>query len=67
LGESPVLPSSPGRQPKGYDQAIHLLIDLHELAIRQGHETEFRAKIEALRAKHAAKASFIERRTTADF
>ena len=55
------------RQPKGYDQAIHLLIDLRELAIRQGHETEFRAKIEDLRAKHAAKASFIKRLTKADF
>jgi hypothetical protein len=49
------------RQPKGYDQAIHLLIDLRDLAIREGHETEFRAKIEDLRAKHAAKRSFIER------
>ena len=53
-------------QPKGYDQAIHLLIDLRDLAIRQGHETEFRAKIEDLRAKHAAKRSFIERLIKAD-
>jgi hypothetical protein len=55
------------RQPKGYDQAIRLLIDLRELATRQGHETEFRAKIENLRATHAAKPSFIERLTKADF
>jgi hypothetical protein len=55
------------RQPKGYDQAIRLLIDLRELAIRQGHETEFRAKIENLRATHAAKPSFIERLIKADF
>ena len=40
---------------------------IRELAIRQGHETEFRAKIQNLRAKHAAKASFIERLTKADF
>ena len=53
-------------QPKGYDQAIHLLIDLRDLAIRQGHETEFRAKIKDLRAKHAAKRSFIERLIKAD-
>jgi hypothetical protein len=55
------------RQPKGYDQAIRLLIDLRELAIRQGHETEFRTKIENLRATHATKPSFIERLIKADF
>jgi hypothetical protein len=55
------------RQPKGYDQAIRLLIDLRDLAIRQGHEAEFRAKIENLRVKHAAKHSFIERLIKADF
>ena len=38
-----------------------MLIDLRDLAIREGHETEFRAKIEDLRAKHATKRSFIER------
>jgi hypothetical protein len=55
------------RQPKGYDQAIRLLIDLRDLAIGQGHDTEFWAKIENLRATHAAKASFIERLIKADF
>ena len=55
------------RQQKGYDQAIRLLIDLRDLAIRQGHETEFRARIEKLRVKHAAKSRFIERLTKADF
>ena len=49
------------RQQKGYDQAIHLLIDLRDIAIREGRETEFRAKIEDLRVKHATKRSFIER------
>jgi hypothetical protein len=55
------------RQPKGYDQAIRLLIDLRDLAIRQGHETEVRARIENLRVKHAAKSRFIERLTKAVF
>jgi hypothetical protein len=55
------------RQPNGYDQAIRLLIDLRELAIRQGRETEFRVKIENLRATHAAKPRFIERLIKADF
>jgi hypothetical protein len=54
------------RQPKGYDQAIRLLIDLRDLAIRQSHEAEFRAKIEDLRVKHAAKPSFIKRLIKAD-
>ena len=49
------------RQPKGYDQAINLLIDLRDIAIREGHETEFRAKIEDLRVKNVTKRSFIER------
>jgi hypothetical protein len=47
---------------KSHDgRAIHLLIDLRDLAIREGHETEFRAELEDLRVKHATKRSFIER------
>jgi hypothetical protein len=53
------------RQPRAYDQAIRLLIDLRDLAIRQGLETGFKAKIERLRATHAAKTSFLDRLTNA--
>ena len=49
------------RQQKGYDQAIQLLIDLRDLAIRQQHEAVFQAKIENLRVKHGAKVSFLQR------
>jgi hypothetical protein len=49
------------RQPKGYNQAIQLLIDLRDLAIRKKHEAVFQAKIENLRVKHAAKVSFLQR------
>jgi len=51
------------RQPRAYDQAIRLLIDLRDLAIRQGLETAFKAKIERLRAMHIAKTSFLDRQT----
>jgi hypothetical protein len=53
------------RQPKAYDQAIRLLIDLRDLAVRQGLETTFKAKIERLRATHIAKTSFLDRLTNA--
>jgi hypothetical protein len=53
------------RQPKAYDQAIRLLIDLRDLAIRQGLETPFKAKIVRLRATHIAKTSFLDRLTNA--
>jgi hypothetical protein len=41
------------------------LIDLRDLAIRQGLETTFKAKIERLRSTHIAKASFLDRLTDA--
>lgn len=53
------------RQPRAYDQAIRLLIDLRDLAVRQGLETAFKAKIERLRATHIAKTSFLDRLTNA--
>ena len=53
------------RQPKAYDQAIRLLIDLRDLAVRQGLETTFKAKIERIRATHIAKTSFLDRLTNA--
>jgi hypothetical protein len=53
------------RQPRAYDQAIRLLIDLRDLAVRQGLATAFKAKIETLRATHIAKTSFLDRVTSA--
>jgi hypothetical protein len=49
------------RQPKEYDQAVRLLIDLRDLATRQKHEATFQAKVENLRVKHGAKVSFLQR------
>ncbi len=54
------------KQPKAYDQAIKLLIDLHELSIRQGAEAVFGARIQSLREKHFAKTGFLRRLESAD-
>ena len=48
------------RQPRAYDEATKLLVDLHELS-RRGDGTEFRRRLEALRAEHARKPSLIGR------
>ncbi|PZR88082.1 MAG: hypothetical protein DLM67_21125 [Candidatus Nephthysia bennettiae] len=48
------------RQPRAYDEATKLLVDLHELS-RRGDGTEFRRRLEALRAEHARKPLLIGR------
>jgi hypothetical protein len=48
-------------QPKSYDQAIRLLLDLRDLAQREGKGDEFRRKLEALHAVHSRKSSFLAR------
>ena len=49
------------KQPKSYDQAVRLLIDLRDLATRKGKMVEFKARLDALRAAQTRKPSFIER------
>lgn len=53
------------RQPKDYERAVILLMDLHDLAVRQGDETGFQLTMEELRKTHAAKESFVGRLTKA--
>jgi hypothetical protein len=48
------------RQPKRYDRAVELLIDLRDLDARLA-AGEFQPRLEALRKKHAGKPSFIKR------
>jgi hypothetical protein len=48
------------RQPKTYDQALKLLVDLHDLDAR-GKGGDFRLRSESLRHVHPRKPSFIER------
>ena len=48
------------KQPKGYDQAVELLVDLRDLAERNDGAS-FRQRLEALRIAHAGKRTFIQR------
>jgi hypothetical protein len=48
------------KQPKNYDQAVKILVDLRDLAAR-GKGSDFGLRIEALRQAQAKKPSFIER------
>lgn len=49
------------KQPKSYDCAVKLLVDLRDLATRKGKTDEFRARLDAIWAAQARKPSFIER------
>jgi|SRR5579872_158070 hypothetical protein len=49
------------RQPNEYDKAISLLIDLRDVAVRQGRVAIFQSALGELRQKHAAKESFLRR------
>jgi predicted GIY-YIG superfamily endonuclease len=48
------------KQPKNYDQAVRILVDLRDLAAR-GKNGDFGLRIAALRQAQAKKPSFIER------
>jgi hypothetical protein len=49
------------RQPKDYERAVILLVDLHDLALRQGDETGFQLTMEELCKTHATKGAFLRR------
>jgi FtsZ-interacting cell division protein YlmF len=49
------------KQPKRYDEAVSLLIDLRDLAQREGRDREFRKKLDTLCLDHARKPSFLHR------
>jgi hypothetical protein len=53
------------RQPNEYDKAITLLVDLRDLAVRQGQVTAFQSAVGELRQEHAAKESLLRRLTKA--
>jgi hypothetical protein len=48
------------KQPKSYDQAVELLVDLRDLAARKD-EPIFRRQIDALRIAHEGKRTLIAR------
>ncbi len=49
------------KQPKSYDSAVELLVDLRDLAARNGKTNAFRFRLDAFRSAHARKPSLIER------
>ncbi|MEI9475626.1 MAG: hypothetical protein WCO26_03525 [Deltaproteobacteria bacterium] len=49
------------KQPKSYDSAVELLVDLRDLAARKGKTDKFRTRLDAICMAHARKPSFIER------
>ncbi|HTT18056.1 MAG TPA: hypothetical protein VMG82_03865 [Candidatus Sulfotelmatobacter sp.] len=53
------------RQPNKYDKAVHLLIDLRDLALRQGRVAAFQSALGELRQENAAKESLLRRLTKA--
>jgi hypothetical protein len=53
------------RQPNEYDKAVNLLIDLRDLALRQGRMAAFQSALGNLRQEHVAKESLLRRLTKA--
>jgi uncharacterized Zn finger protein len=53
------------RQPNEYDKAVTLLIDLRDLAVRQGRVAACLSALGELRQEHAAKESLLRRLTKA--
>jgi len=49
------------RQPKGYDEAVGVLRDLHDLASRQGSTEDFQTRLARLRERHHRKPSLQKR------
>jgi len=49
------------KQPRNYDSAVKLLVDLRDLAARKGKADDFRARLDVIRVAQARKPSFIER------
>jgi len=49
------------KQPKKYDEAVSLLVDLRDLGVQRGRQGEFDLALEQLRALHSSKPSFLSR------
>lgn len=49
------------RQARSYDEAVALLVDLHEVCVRAGREAEATRRITRIRDEHFRKRSLIER------
>jgi len=53
------------RHASPYSQAVRLLIDLRDLAVRQRQEPTFQSKLQNLRQTHSANKKFLKRLTVA--
>jgi hypothetical protein len=49
------------KQPKRYDEAVQLLVDLRDLAARDGREAQALGRIEAICGRHERKQTFVQR------
>ncbi|HEX6748502.1 MAG TPA: hypothetical protein VF092_14490 [Longimicrobium sp.] len=49
------------KQPQRYDEAVRLLVDLRDLAARDGRTEQALTRIEEIRARHEKKPSFLDR------
>jgi hypothetical protein len=49
------------KQPKRYDEAVLLILDLQEIAEHSGTRTDFEKRIEAIRTRHQLKRTLIDR------
>jgi hypothetical protein len=49
------------KTPKGYDEAVALLLDLRDLAARSDGASRFNSQLNAVRGDHASKPSFMGR------
>lgn len=49
------------KTPKGYDQAVRLLVDLREIANRDGTHEAYAQRLTDLHARHRAKPSLMRR------
>jgi hypothetical protein len=49
------------KQPKRYDEAVSLLLDLHDLADVKGKNSEFSLRMSALHSEHTSKATLVDR------
>lgn len=53
------------KQPKNYDQAVNLLLDLRDVAAGKNRLEEFRSRLETLRSTHVKKPSLLKRMANA--
>ena len=47
--------------PRGYDEAVRLLVDLRDLAVRDGNAGSFTAELKAVRDRHKTKSALRKR------